>query len=193
MLEKIFSWYDHFIQSMVWQAVIDRFHWIDWCTVVFLVIGLIYGFRNGFMGEIAEVLELLVINFLVFKYSEKVAVFLYTNVRRVPQKSVDALSFILTAAVVWFAVVLVVRLMKKVVHADVAKPLRYIGGMIMGAFHLVLLLSFLCQALIRMPVHTIQQEFAEGTSYTGYYLAHLAPRFFQIVNEPLATIKTQSS
>lgn len=192
MLERIWQWFDQIIQNAIWHSVLSHFYWIDWLSMIFVTVGVIYGLRNGFMGEMAEILELFIINYFVFEYYERVGAFISVHLRQIPRNSLDATSFILTAAAAWAVMMLIVRVLKKLIHSEVSKPLRYLGGMVLGALHLFFLLSFLSQAMIRMPFYSIKKAFSEGSSYSGYYLAYLAPRLYQLIDKPVTLLREGS-
>lgn len=192
-MEWLFQSFERIAQSFIWKSFLSQFEWIDWVAALFLLIGLIYGIQNGLMGEIAEILELIVMIFVVHRYYEKVSLFLTENIKQLPDASVPAMSFILVTAAVWIVMRFVMRRVRKLVHSQMSVVLRSLGGALFGCVHLFLLLSFLCQALVLLPYKPIKRVFEEGNSFTGYYLGKLSPRVHDVIASPMAIFQPQSS
>jgi len=192
MIDWIFSWFDQLAESLVWNAILSQLKWVDWFAGLFLVLGIIYGIKNGFMAEIAEIMELTVVIFFVFEYDDWLAVLLKNHVKWLPGDSVPVTSFILLAAAVWLTVGLTVRYLKKLVHAEVVKSIKMIGGAVLGGFHLLLIFSFISQAIILLPSAKLRKVYEQGVSYSGYMIAQLAPTVHKVLAEPIHQLQSKS-
>ena len=185
MLDRFFQWFDRLTQNAALKSFMSTFYWIDYVAFLFAVAGLIYGMKAGMMAELGEILQLSIVIFLTLAYFRKVVFFLANYFPSLPHVSVAPVSFILTAVAVWFVASFIFGLLKKVMHANVSAPVRILGGALLGIFHLLLILSFMCQALLLMPTKHTKKMFEQGTSYTGYYLSNMAPQIYKIFREPM--------
>ena len=56
MFDKIFGWFESFVQGFALQSILQHFQWVDWLTVGFALLGIVMGIRSGMMGELGGIL-----------------------------------------------------------------------------------------------------------------------------------------
>lgn len=65
-MDLLFQWFDKVAHSFVIQLLMDHSAWVDWFALLFVIIGIAYGIQNGFMSELAEILQIIAVIFLTF-------------------------------------------------------------------------------------------------------------------------------
>ncbi len=184
MLDWVFGWFDKLAQTALLHYLIEHFQWVDWFAVLFLVLGIIYGIQNGLLAEVAEIGQIMAVIYLTYEFNTKVENFIRNYVDFVPHDTVRATAFIVTGGVLWGIAALIFKLLRRFFHAQVAAPLRYAGGALLGGFHLLIIFSFICQAILLLPYRQPKKAFESGASYSGRYIADLAPRIHDMVSSP---------
>ena len=59
--------------------------------------------------------------------------------------------------------------------------LKTLGGMVLGVLRMVLLLSFIAQFLLLLPIDSLHQLFNPGSTYTGYTISRTVPDLHKLV------------
>lgn len=184
MMDWFFQWFDKLAQSAVMHYIADHFQWVDWFAGLFFVLGVIYGLRNGLLAEVAEIAQIMAVIYLTFEWDGKVEYLIRTYVKSTPADTADAAAYIVTGGLLWAAFGLLFKFLRRYFHAQLAAPLKNGGGALLGGFHLLIILSFLCQAILLMPYSAPKKAFQAGESYTGLTVAGLAPRIHGMIAQP---------
>lgn len=184
MFDWFFKLFDKLTQSVVWDTLLSHFQWVDWFAGIFLIIGILYGLKNGLIAEIGEILELTIVIFIVHDQYGQLVHLMTKYMDYIPAVYRPPTAFVVTAAPVFSLVHFIFTQLKKLIHADVIKPLKYIGGVLLGAVHLLLFYSFLVQAILLIPSHDLKKSLDKGNSYTGEYIAKLSPAVYEIFKHP---------
>lgn len=185
MIDWFFSWVDRFLQSFVWESILSNFKWVDWLTILVLILGLIYGIKKGLLREIVEILEAVFIIFIVFSQYKKVAFFLGEYFSFVPQGFTPLAAFTVLTLPLWILVAFLDGRLTRLFHTKTIGPIRIIGGALLGCFHLLLLWSFISQPLLMMPFPRVRRVYEEGSSYTGDKVRKFAPRVYVSLTEAM--------
>lgn len=195
MFDWFFNFLDQAAQNFVVRMILDHAQWVDWFALLFLVLGILYGIQQGLMAEIAEIIQIMFVIFLTFLSYETVEKFLapYYAQMQLPVRFNDGISYILTGMVIWIAAGLLYKLLRKYFHTKAAKPLHYFGGAVLGACHLMIIFSFICQSVMLLPYRKAQMAFGKEASFTGSYVIDLAPRINQMFSVPLELMKPKES
>ena len=182
------EWFHHFIenifQGIFWRTLLARFQWVDWFTMAFGLIGMIYGMRRGLMREIIEILELVIIIFLIFTYSPTTTALFDTYLPQMTHRAIQPLGFILTTAFFWFAIAFIDGYLRKAVHAKMTGLVRTAGGALFGALHFIIIWSVISQALILMPMPYLTKLYEPGNSVSGEKIKNLAPKIHDMLTNP---------
>lgn len=195
MFDWFFSFMDQVAQNFVVRMILDHAQWVDWFALLFLVLGVLYGIQQGLMSEIAEILQIMVVIFLTFLSYKKLQKFLTPVFEelRFSVRFYEGISYILAGMVIWIAAGLLFKVLSKNFHTKAAKPLHYLGGAVLGAFHLIIIFSFICQAIMLLPYRKAQTAFAKEASFTGAYVIDLAPRINQMFSVPFELMKPKET
>lgn len=185
-MDLLFQWLDKFAHNFVIQLLMDHSAWVDWFALLFVIIGIAYGIQNGFMTELAEIFQILVVIFLTFFLYDPTLHLMLKWKRFVPVSTdlIEAFTFFAVGISIWILLAIIYKFIKKFFHMQVAKELRVIGGAILGSVHLFIIFSFICQALILMPFSDVKKPFEKGHSFTGIYLKDLAPKIYESILNP---------
>lgn len=192
MLDWIFSFFDKIAQNVAIRMIVEHFQWVDWFAALFIILGIVYGMQNGFICEIAEIVQIMAVIFLTLEFYERLKIVIQTLLTAIPDQMVSGVAYGLTGIAIWAALAVLYKYLAKIFHTDVPKPLRVGGGAVLGGVHLLIIFSFFCQAVILLPYQHAKKPLTGGTSYTGRYVAELAPRIHRMIAEPLKTILPES-
>ncbi|MBI3312954.1 MAG: CvpA family protein [Candidatus Omnitrophica bacterium] len=184
MFDKIFGWFESFVQGFALQSILQHFQWVDWLTVGFALLGIVMGIRNGMMGELGGIIEISIVNFFVFEYRDWLKRFIMANVREIPVNVAEAVSFLVLAAAIWFVVSAIFGFLGKLFHAEVAPSLRMIGGAVLGVIRFLIVFSFFSQFILLLPFDKIKVSYYKGQSYTGEGISKIAPKLHEAISNP---------
>ncbi len=174
-MDWLFGWFGGLFESLVWKTFISHFIWIDWVTFLLFVIGVIYGAKRGLMREVAEILEVILVTCLVLEYFPTVGNSLLSLFSKAPRFIPDLTAYLLTTLVFGVIMILIDQRTQKWAKVQMIKPLRLLGGALLGGFHFLLLWSFISQPLSLLPLAVIQSVYERGSSYSGRPILGLAP------------------
>lgn len=183
MLDWFFNFFDQIAQNMVWQSIFAHFNWVDGFAMLFMILGIAYGLQKGLMSEIAEIFEICVVITLTHEFYVKLDYFLRVHFRKLPEEPIAAVSFILTGSIVWLIIGIAASQLKKLVHTQMAPLLRLSGGVFLGVIHLLLIYSFISQAVLLMPMAKLKTAYDVGNSTLGPAIARLSPKVHRIVTQ----------
>ncbi len=187
-MDAILSWFDKFFQAIFVKITMAHFQWVDWVTLVFVLVGIVYGARKGMMREIVEILEMTLITILVLIYQKPLASLFNIYLSFIHDSSIPAVSFILLAGGIWGLVIFIDGHIKKWLHAQLPVWLKIAGGALLGAVHFLIIWSFISQGILLLPVPKIRKSYDSGHSITGVLVRKLAPKMLSIAQSPFALV-----
>ena len=184
MIEKTTEFLSRIFEGFFWKTLLSQVNWVDWFTLGFIILGVVYGSRKGFMREIVEILELFLVIFLSYDYKG----FLFSFLRslfpkmtsRMLEPTVLMLSFIFFALLIAF----IDRYLQKIAHAQTAAPLKIIGGGLLGAMQFMLVWSLISQVLILAPYIHVAKAYEKENSVSGKNIETMAPAVYQALTQP---------
>jgi membrane protein required for colicin V production len=145
-------------------------HWLDVTLLALLAIGAGLGFWSGLIMQVARLLSFGLSIYLTFLLNEPVTNLL--NERLAPDANVNLLhgiAYVAVFFVVYVALFALSRLIHKVAHATKLETLDRLGGALLGAFKMTLILAPICFVLARpeppplwMEQSKIAPVFAKG-------------------------------
>ena len=140
-------------------------NWIDWAIIILLGIAAIRGFMRGFIVELAGLVALVLGIWGGIRFNEKVAVWLGLD----PSK--EALSFLVTMALIMLAVHLMGRLITKLVDAAQLGIPNKLAGMALGVFRKAFVIGVLLN--IAFAKHDSSWAPSLGTQQESKFFAPL--------------------
>ena len=182
-MEPIFQLLDKIFASPIWVNTLSRLSWLDWFAAVLLVIGFLYGMKRGFIREIIEILETCVLIIVVFHFKTDVTAFLQLRAG-IPAEFASPVAFLALAIPTWWIIHWIDYRLSKLMHSKLTPLIKVVGGMVLGIVHVSLLLSFVSQVIILIPVQSLRRVFSEGASIAGPMLTNLAPSVYEAVSKP---------
>lgn len=163
-----------------WRHLYKSMQGPDWFTVLFVILGIFYGMRKGLMRELVEIFEFIIIIFLTFTYLE-VAKNILSNHLSISPEKLAPVAFVLGAWVLWMAVAYLDKALQKLFVSKLPEFIKTLGGAALGVIHLLLIWSFLSQAMILIPSGKTKEVYAEKKSLTGAKVRDLAPQVYQTI------------
>jgi membrane protein required for colicin V production len=130
-------------------------HWLDVTLLALLAIGAGLGFWSGLIMQVARLLSFGLSIYLTFLLNEPVTRLLHERVA--PEANVNLLhgiAYIVVFLVVYVALFALSRLIYKIVRATKLEPLDRLGGAVLGAFKMTLVLAPLCALLAILSLPT---------------------------------------
>ncbi|MSR77328.1 MAG: CvpA family protein [Candidatus Omnitrophica bacterium] len=185
---KMMEWVHGFIGLINWKLTFSLFHSFDWFFLAFLVSGIIYGSKRGFLRSAVELAEFLLVIFAVvgnyswlgFKLTHWIPMF---------QESVTKpAAYFLILATVWAAVMVIDQNLKQLIQAKTFPPLKIIGGAILGLIFFLLIFALISKGLSMMPQDSVSQLFEERKTYFGKRLAGIPVDFYATVMKKLGAL-----
>ena len=189
MIDWIQDFVNKIFQIVFWKTLLSKINWIDWITVAFVLLGIVYGIRKGFLRMIAEILEFMVILYVTFFCQKPLADFLSNTASLLTPRAAEPVAFIVIALPIWFLIAVLDRHMQKWVHGKLTGIARGLGGAFLGGFYFILIWSFISQAVILYPYGGLSKLYKTGGSVTGTKIKALAPVLYSIVMNPEKTLE----
>ncbi|HTL47273.1 MAG TPA: CvpA family protein [Verrucomicrobiae bacterium] len=191
MLESVFQFFDKITQNVALKVVLDHVQWVDWFAALFIILGIIYGLQNGFIAEIAEIAQIMIVIFVVLGHYDKLADFVLHHSQGVfPPEYVPGVCFIVAILMVWVPLAFLYKYLSKFFHTQMPAPVKLAGGALLGGVHLLMIFSLFCQAILLLPFPHLKKPLTPaGTSYSGKYVAELAPKIHDMIYKPVEAMK----
>jgi len=178
-MEWISQWGQHFSEGL---AQLAHFHWLDWMVVAFIIGGLFDGVKKGFLRELFLLLETVLGVYVVMEFFPKIAHYLRETFPKQQVNIYDIVAFLLLT----IAVFLIIHAIDKIVHkwfrTEIYKPVKLIGGAVLGALHFLVILSLMTQLVLQIPMTQMQRSFQPGRSLFGYQMPGIAATIHEQIN-----------
>ncbi len=184
-MEWFFSIFDKIAASYIWKTLFSHFGWVDWFTAGMIIIGLVYGSQNGMMREVVEIMETIVLVFIVLHYYPELVKMMQLHFNKLPPAATAVFVYILISAAVWTVIYFIDKHFRKLVKAEAPKLIKVGGGALLGMTHTVILWSFLSQMIVMTPARPVRRAYEKGNSVTGHAVLTLAPRIHDFLADPM--------
>ena len=174
---------DH-LQKSVASSALQSFSPIDWVLLIAIFWGLVQGSRKGFSDMFGKLLGIFLVSMLTLSFYPSGAAYLSANLPVLSMKITEPLSFFLLAVFLWLSVSWCVNIFGMLFKVEAQGILKTLGGMVFGGLRMILLLSFLAQFLLFLPIEPVQQIFKQGRTYTGYTISRFVPDLHKFIVSP---------
>jgi uncharacterized membrane protein required for colicin V production len=171
---------DHF-QKTVAGSALQTFSTIDWIFLCAVLWGLVQGGRKGFSDMFGKLLGIFLVSMLTMSFYEAGAV---NFLSLLPIEVARPFSFILLTVFLWLSVSWSVNIFGKIFKVEAQGFLKTLGGMTFGVLRMMLLLSFVAQFLLFLPIESVQKVFKRGHTYTGYTISRFIPELHELILTP---------
>ena len=182
-MEWFWNWIDHLKKSNI-GSTIHNFSPVDWVLLIAIFWGLVQGSRKGFSDMFGKLLGIFLVSMLTLSFYSSGAAYLTANLPMISKNVAAPVSFFLLAVFLWLAVSWCINAFGKVFKVEAQGLLKTLGGMVFGVLRMMLLLSFLAQFLLFLPIEPVQQIFKQGSTYTGYTISRFAPDLHKLIVSP---------
>ncbi len=190
-MDWFFSLIDKIIEARIWHVLFSHFHVVDWFTAALLIIGVIYGLKQGFLRMVFLTLETVLVVWLVFSFEKKFSGLLQTNLSFIKAATARPVSFMALGITFWMLVMYLDGRAKTLFHTKLTGPIKYVGGFIMGGVFMLLIWSMIAQVLMLLPFQKIHRPFNEGGSRTGAQVYSIAPTVYKAISKPASLFEAK--
>ena len=167
-------------------SAMQSFQPIDWIFLFAMLWGLGQGARKGFSEMFGKLTGLFFVSVLTFHFYKRGAAIVLSNIAGLPEKVAEAFTFIILTVVLGLSVSWFITVLGKAFRVEAQGLLKTVGGMVLGGVRMMLLISFIAQIFLFLPIDAIQQSFKPGKSYAGYTIARLLPDLCTVVMIPFS-------
>ena len=174
---------DH-LQKSAAASLLRSFALIDWIVLVAIFWGWIQGGRKGFSEMFGKLLVLSLVSILTLNFYPGAAYFLTANIPGLSDTVAEVFTFFMFAVLFWVSVSWGINLFGKLFTVEAQGIFKTLGGVILGVLRMALLLSFIAQFLLLLPIPPLQQAFKPGRTYLGYTISQFAPELHNLVTAP---------
>ncbi len=179
-MEWFWNLVDRFQKTVV-GSMLQSFSVIDWILLCLILWGLVRGGRKGFSDMFGKLLGIFLVSMLTLSFCEAAAA---NFLSFLPIKVARPMAFLLLAVFFWVSVSWCINIFGKFFKIEAQGFLKTVGGMIFGVLRMILLLSFLAQFLLFLPIDAVQKSFKRGRTLTGYTISRLVPDLHELVVIP---------
>jgi uncharacterized membrane protein required for colicin V production len=179
-MEWFWHWVDRF-QKGAASSALQHFSIIEWIFLCAILWGLIQGGRKGFTDMFGKLLGIFLVSMLTLSFYEAGAA---NFLSLLPIKIAQPIAFFLLAVFFWVSVSWCINIFGKFFKVEAQGFLKTVGGVIFGVLRMILLLSFLAQFLLLLPIESVQQTFKQGRTFTGYTISRFVPDLHELVVSP---------
>jgi len=180
-MDLIMGWFQQMFSSAIWHNLFQNFRGVDYFTVIFLIVGFVYGAKQGLMREIGEVIEVLIVLYVTIHLYESAVSFMKTISKQLPLEWAKPTAFFVIMAVVWLIILIIDTYGRKMMHTQMIAPIRVLGGAALGTIHSMLIMSVVCFGLALVPIRGVKNQFDNGQSITGPLLIKVAPAMHEFL------------
>ena len=128
-----------------------------------------------------KLLGIFLVSMLTLSFYQKAAKDFLTFL---PTTFAQAAAFFILAVFLWISVSWCINIFGKFFKVEAQGFLKTVGGILFGVLRMALLLSFVAQFLLFLPIDSVQQTFKQGRTFTGYTISRLVPDLHELVVSP---------
>ncbi len=169
------SAWDFLLKAVI---TIGSLQWIDVLFLLLLLYGWIRGFRNGLSTLMGNVLQVLLTVTVTIEYYEAVAASFGVH-QPIMSIALKFLTFLVFTVAFYFTFGFALKAVAGILRIQFQGILDKVLGGLLGAFHAVLILSFVSYFLILIPGKAIK-ELYEERALTGPFLADTCPQIHHL-------------
>ena len=166
-------------ESWFWKYFLSHFGWVDWMLTAFILVGIMFGLKQGVTVEVPRLLETLISLYVTLEYYSFFAEWLARETPW-PESYARVFTFAALGFLSWFSLRLLFEIMGRVVHLEVAAPFQMVGGVLLGGLRYFLFFSLISYLLILSPLDFIHRSY-QVQSWSGQTLAQIAPKIHDFV------------
>lgn len=147
----------------------------DLIFFLLLLWALYHGSRKGFSDMFGKFFGIFLVSMLTLILYPRGTALLTSSIPALPEKVAEAFSFVLLAVFLWISVSWGINVFGKFLKVEAQGTFKTVGGMVLGVLRMLLLLSFLAQFFLFLPIEPLREIFKEGRTGMGYKISQFAP------------------
>lgn len=187
-MEKITAWMSGFFQQINYKIDFSLFHIFDWFFLFFLLLGMMYGTKRGFLRTTVELFEFFVVIFTVVGNYEWFSLQIVHWFGKFSITLAKPVAYFLILSTVWASVIVIDQNLKNLIQAKTFPPLRAIGGAIVGAVYFFFMFSLISKGLSLIPNESISRLFNVGNTRFGDTLAEFPLNIYAATMKKLCAL-----
>ena len=168
-------------ESWFWKYFFAHFGWVDWALAIFVFIGILLGLKNGLARELPRLLETVISLYVTMEYHTFFAAWLARETPW-PEAYARVFTFAAVAFVSWLVLRLLFEILGRLAHLEVASPLQWVGGILVGGVRYFLFFSLVSYFLVLFPLDWIHRSY-QVQSWSGQTLSQIPPKIHGWLNE----------
>lgn len=168
-------------QKGVAGSALHSFAMTDWIFLCLILGGLVWGGRKGFSDTFGKLLGVSLVSMLTLSFYQAGAA---NFLSFLPTSAAQAASFFILAVFLWVSVSWCINILGKLFKVEAQGFLKTVGGGLFGVLYMTLLLSFIAQFLLFLPIDFVQKTFKPGRTFTGYTISRCVPDLHALVVSP---------
>ena len=182
-MEWLWQMIDH-VQKSAAVSALQNASPSDWIILGAIFWGLVQGSRKGFSDMFGKLVGIFLVSMLTMSFYPGGAAYMNASLPVLSVKVAEPFVFFLLSVFLWVAVSWGINIFGKFFRVKAQGLLETLGGMVLGILRMVLLLSFVAQFLLLLPVESVQQVFKQGRTYAGYTVSRFVPDLHKLVVRP---------
>ncbi|MBU3759020.1 MAG: hypothetical protein FGM27_03715 [Candidatus Omnitrophica bacterium] len=164
--------------------ILPQLGWVDGAAFIFIAAAAAGGAFGGAFAEFIALLRMIIVILLTGAAEVRLEAWILKYAQVIPAQFSGASAFFILACLLWLISGFLLRRARKFFQIEFAPPIRAVGGTILGAVRGLIVLSFICQPILRLPLAQTQKLFLPGESYSGPLVAHTSPAILRFLSEP---------
>jgi len=168
-------------ESWFWKYFLPQLGWVDWALAIFVFIGILLGLKNGLSREFPRLIEMVISLYVTMEYHGPSAAWL---ARETPWPEAHVRIFTFAAAAVgsWFVLRLLFEIAGRLARLEVAIPLQWTGGGLVGSVRYFLFFSLVSYFLLLFPLDWIHRSY-QVQSWSGQTLSRVPSKIHTGLNK----------
>ncbi len=187
-MEKIAAWFDGLGHQFNWKFDFSLLHPFDYFFLTFLLLGLIYGIKRGFLRTTVELFEFFIVIFAVVGNYDWLSANLVHWLQKLPESVAKPTAYFLILSLVWAAVIVIDQNLKQLIQAKTFPPLKIFGGAILGVLYFLLIFALISKGLSLMPQDSISRLFNVGNTRFGSALSDIPLDLYAAIMKKLGAM-----
>ena len=182
-MEWFWQLVDH-LQKGFASSALKSFSPFDWIFLIVIFLALLQGSRKGFSEMFGKLLGIVLVSMLTLSFYPDTAQRLSGIIPVLSVQVTEPIAFFMLAVFLWLSVSWSLNIFGKFFKVEAQGFLKTLGGSIFGVLRMLLLISFLAQFLLLLPVDPLQEIFKPGRTFTAHTVSRLAPDLHKLIVSP---------
>ncbi len=174
------------------MEIVTKINWVD-ILVIIICLRISYtAFQDGLSHEIFPLIAAIISLILTFRYYNKVALFIYKNLAKIPIEISRLLSFVVLIVAISLLFKLLKIFLDKIIKVTWHPVVEKFGGLVVGIARASVVASTVLIIIALIPLSYLQWSIRDK-SLTGMYFLKIGPGIYEKAAKFLPIIKVEES